>query len=377
MRNEFLRKGIVLGCFIVTGFAFGQQNMLDLTSWVAGTGNTFDDVFKREGAESENVREPGLDPFGNTAMVWRGTPESAGGRHGGWYTANIAIDHTKSYRLTVWVKKTGSQSGNAHFSFNVFGNGNTQQSLKLDGTVKNNPFFLRSDLPTLDTWYLLVGYVHGSGYTGTQKTGGVYNVQGDKLVELEDFKFTTEALSLRHRIHLYSGSIGESQFHYGPTIFELNDQEPSIAELLNPDTGSVGPAVVGGNTGPWSSNTNGVHFDSGNVGIGTADPGADWKLAVNGKIRAKEIKVETGWADYVFEKDYPLPTLDEVGEHIAKKGHLINIPSAAEVETNGVELGEMNKLLLEKIEELTLYILNQEERLKRLENIEKKHLNNK
>ncbi len=104
----------------------------------------------------------------------------------------------------------------------------------------------------------------------------------------------------------------------------------------------------------------------GNVGIGTSNPGS-WKLAVKGKIRAEEIKVETGWADYVFKEEYDLPTLKEVEKHIKEKGHLINIPSAKEVEENGIQLGEMNKLLLEKIEELTLYVLKQEKRIDQLQ----------
>jgi len=101
--------------------------------------------------------------------------------------------------------------------------------------------------------------------------------------------------------------------------------------------------------------------ENGNVGIGTLEPGV-WKLAVDGKIRAKEIRVETAWADYVFEEGYLLPTLKEVRDHINEKGHLPNIPSAREVELNGVELGEMNRLLLEKVEELTLYILELEDK---------------
>jgi hypothetical protein len=122
----------------------------------------------------------------------------------------------------------------------------------------------------------------------------------------------------------------------------------------------------------------------GNVGIGTTNPTE--KLAVNGKIRAKEIKVETGWADFVFAKDYKLPTLQETEKHIKEKGHLPGIPSAAEVEKNGVELGDMNKKLLQKIEELTLYLIEMkkenekvnvinkeyEKRLQRLENRLKK-----
>ena len=100
------------------------------------------------------------------------------------------------------------------------------------------------------------------------------------------------------------------------------------------------------------------------VSIGTTERQSGYKLAVNGKIKAKEIKVETGWADYVFKEDYDLPTLQEVEKHIKEKGHLINIPSAEEVEENGIQLGEMNMKLLEKIEELTLYTLAQEEKLK-------------
>ncbi|MDD2987198.1 hypothetical protein [Flavobacterium sp.] len=97
-----------------------------------------------------------------------------------------------------------------------------------------------------------------------------------------------------------------------------------------------------------------------NIGIGTSNftDGTDsYRLSVNGAVRANRVRVYTDWADYVFEKDYYLPTLEEVENHINEKGHLIDIPSASEVEEKGIELGEMNKLLLQKIEELTLYII--------------------
>ncbi|CAM1357637.1 hypothetical protein [Tenacibaculum halocynthiae] len=102
---------------------------------------------------------------------------------------------------------------------------------------------------------------------------------------------------------------------------------------------------------------------NGNVGIGTTNPGS-WRLAVNGQIRAKEIKVETGWSDFVFYDNYKLPTLQEVENHIKEKGHLKDIPSAKEVEENGIFLGEMDSKLLQKIEELTLYTIEQEKKLK-------------
>ncbi|MEA1786087.1 fibronectin type III domain-containing protein [Arenibacter sp. GZD96] len=124
---------------------------------------------------------------------------------------------------------------------------------------------------------------------------------------------------------------------------------------------------TGGGGGNWSLSGSTVFYNGGNVGIGTSDPGT-FRLAVNGNVHAKEVKVDlVGWADYVFAEDYGLPSLEEVERHILEKGRLPNIPSAAEVETNGIELGEMNRLLLAKIEELTLYLLEQEKRIRKLE----------
>jgi len=108
-------------------------------------------------------------------------------------------------------------------------------------------------------------------------------------------------------------------------------------------------------------------FSTGTIGIGTTTLDATYKLLVNGKVRAKEVTVETGWSDYVFFDDYKLPTLSEVEQHIKEKGHLINIPSAEEVEKNGIELGAINAKLLEKIEELTLYTIDQDKKLREQE----------
>ncbi|MFY7671969.1 hypothetical protein ACOSP6_12860 [Tenacibaculum sp. MEBiC06402] len=106
----------------------------------------------------------------------------------------------------------------------------------------------------------------------------------------------------------------------------------------------------------------------GNVGIGTTDIPSGFKLAVAGKMISEEVtvKLQSTWPDYVFANDYQLSTLEEVEEQITKNGHLANIPSAVEVEKNGIELGEMNKKLLEKIEELTLYTIQQEKEIKAL-----------
>jgi hypothetical protein len=103
------------------------------------------------------------------------------------------------------------------------------------------------------------------------------------------------------------------------------------------------------------------------LGIGTSNfvDGTDtYRLAVKGAIRADRVKVYTTWADFVFEKNYKLPTLEEVEKQILLEGHLKDIPSAKEVEAKGIELGEMNKLLLQKVEELTLYVIALDKELK-------------
>ena len=99
---------------------------------------------------------------------------------------------------------------------------------------------------------------------------------------------------------------------------------------------------------------------------GKADP-AD-ALEVNGRIHAKSVKVDLeGWADFVFAADYDLPSLTAIEAHIKKYGHLQGIPSEAEALAAGIDLGEMNTLLLQKVEELTLHLIAKDKEVKALE----------
>jgi hypothetical protein len=107
-----------------------------------------------------------------------------------------------------------------------------------------------------------------------------------------------------------------------------------------------------------------VKGNTGNVGIGNNAP--DAKLTVSGQVHAQEVKVTVSapGPDYVFEKNYKLTSLEEIKNYIDKNKHLPEVPSAKEMEKNGVQLGEMNMLLLKKIEELTLYVIEQERKFK-------------
>ena len=110
---------------------------------------------------------------------------------------------------------------------------------------------------------------------------------------------------------------------------------------------------------------------NGNVGIGTNDPG-EYKLAVNGNIKAKEIVVtQLNWSDFVFEKGYDLKPLEELEKFIEKNKHLPNIPTENEVKEKGLSIGDIQAKLLEKIEEMTLYIIQLQKRINELESEKK------
>ena len=100
----------------------------------------------------------------------------------------------------------------------------------------------------------------------------------------------------------------------------------------------------------------------GNIGFGTA-PDSIYRLQVAGDMRAEEIVVETGWADFVFEDTYDLRSLAEVESFIQANGHLPDIPNGMSIESNGLSVGDMSAKLMQKIEELTLYTIDQEKRL--------------
>lgn len=116
-----------------------------------------------------------------------------------------------------------------------------------------------------------------------------------------------------------------------------------------------------------------------NTALSACNDCNEYRLFVKDGIKTEKVKIEVpstnGWADYVFKKGYQLKSLEEVEQHIEEKGHLPNIPSAEEVVKNGINVAEMDAKLLEKIEELTLYSIEQNKQLKsqseKIEQLEK------
>lgn len=146
-------------------------------------------------------------------------------------------------------------------------------------------------------------------------------------------------------------------------VSNLNTTEDNTLTLSNLAIGPNQSHVHWGTRGDWyirSAADNGVVViqdgNAGDVGIGTANT-AGYKLAVNGKIRAKEIRVETGWADYVFAPEYKLRPLEEVENFIKANQHLPEIQPASEIQANGLDVAAVTTKMMAKIEELTLYLI--------------------
>lgn len=180
----------------------------------------------------------------------------------------------------------------------------------------------------------------------------------------------------------YLGTVGYNT-QPGGTITDLTDVKSFAIEhsFYGSTNSSInflrGLGMIGGSIS-FNTNDNTEKMRilyNGNVGIGITHP--QNKLDVNGTIHAKSVKVDlNGWADYVFKKDYQLPSLSSVKSYIDQNHHLPEIPSEQEMVKNGFDVSEMNKLLMKKVEELTLYLIEKdqqdEEKDKVLENMQKR-----
>ncbi|MCZ8215088.1 MAG: tail fiber protein, partial [Cyclobacteriaceae bacterium] len=132
------------------------------------------------------------------------------------------------------------------------------------------------------------------------------------------------------------------------TASDGNDIQETVLKLSRSNSGRP----------EFALNENWLVANNGNVGIGTTNPTE--KLTVNGNVYSKEVKVDVNAGtgpDYVFEPTYQLPSLTEIENYIKANKHLPEVPSAKEMETNGINLSEMNMLLLKKVEELTLHLI--------------------
>lgn len=308
----------------------------------------------------------------------------------------ISVITTIAYGQNVFPTGVGTSVG--------IGTDNPSEKLQVVGVAKvsnlhiTNPATSGTSFTNFNEWHnnslvLSAGFEMNNGAIGKHRMLNFYDLQGwagsNGIMPNDDY-FALEVLDRNNLARFYfeghkggGNSNGRSSFvinnKAGSEVFKvIDDGNNNIALQMGQENSRV---VIGGYSDYEPSHklvikngsalVQGNLISTSNVGIGTnsfIDGSDTYRLSVDGAIRADRVRVYTNWADYVFENDYRLPTLTEVEKHIKEKGHLINIPSAKQVKDEGIDLGEMNKLLLEKVEELTLYLIDMQKEINMLKN---------
>lgn len=216
------------------GFTDGNSGSTDTRSsqvpgftidWSIGQGST--DFYNHYGLEQESNRKYTPTPDGNSDIVWECINDAAAGSSdGGFLTDYFDIDNTSSYTFTVWVKKGVNLSdGGTYLGTNNVSN--------LAGNPNGNPYFISNkDMPNVNQWYLMVGLVHAYDYKGGDLgISGIYDAQGNKVIDGVEWKWNTNATTTRMRALLYGASnTSTRQYFWNPTL-QKSDNKPTNWEF--------------------------------------------------------------------------------------------------------------------------------------------------
>ncbi|MDT4790509.1 putative phage tail protein [compost metagenome] len=183
-------------------------------------------TYTPNGLVSEQSFVRGTGPNGASCVFWQATANGGNDADGGWNASVTGVDPLKSLRLTAWVY-AGPTAGTLYLGCS------TTQTLNLDGTSNTNPYFWSGKLPQAGKWYLLVGVLHGSDYTGGQSgISGLYDpMTGTRVSAGSDFKMKPGTTTQVHRAYQYYAPAGGVVAFYAPR-FELFDGASSVQQLL-------------------------------------------------------------------------------------------------------------------------------------------------
>lgn len=251
---SIVTDGLILDLDIANFKSFvDAQNtsLISTSSWALGN-TAVTGYGLNQDATNENSRITAADPWNNTNIVWGTYASGNSNADGGWDTAYYAIDKTKMYRFSIWVKRT-SDTTSGSFYLGVYGNGPTFGVRRNDNkAIEGNPYWDCSSPSTFtkDVWYLVVGHVYPAGtpYTGAHPDTGVYTISGGTTKARSvnfcnigaDVQWLADTTSAAHRVyHYYSAdNTTRLQFAY-PRIDLCDGKQPSIAELLQKSPSAI------------------------------------------------------------------------------------------------------------------------------------------
>ncbi|SDE67635.1 Fibronectin type III domain-containing protein [Pricia antarctica] len=307
---------------------------------LAATGTTATGTQLSWSASTDNIGVTGYQVFRNGTQI--GTPVGTA------YTVT-GLTQSTSYAFTVRAVDAAG---------NVSAAGNTVNVTTTQGTDSAPPSAVTTLTATGTTatgtqlsWSASTDNIGVTGYqvfrNGTQigtPVGTAYTVTG--LTQSTSYAFTVRAVDAAGNVSAAGNTVNVTTQGSGG-IVDYTSQNANLASV------------------DWQARN---VFAAQTLGIGTTDT-QGYALAVAGNVLAESVKIalQTNWPDYVFDKDYSLYSLEEVERFIIEKGYLPGLPSADEVKDNGIDVGEMNALLLKKIEEITLYVIQQDKKIKELE----------
>lgn len=263
-------------------------------------------------------------------------------------TGNLSIGNTSS--TTSQFTVNGVNGGKLLF------NTSKDRRLVIEGTDRGTGGqfsfkLMPKDLSSL--WTVLSLSEENVNFNTSVKVGSLWSGSKTQLefspIHIDSYVDIMLYRGIGDKILPFNGSMNSNTFYLN---FGETDQVSARAFIMSKMEGGV------------EQSTFVFDLEEGKVGIGTDNP--QNALDVNGTIRAKEVRVESGWADFVFKDDYKLPTLQEVKAHIDEHKHLPGIPSETEVKENGIGLADATTKLLQKVEELTLYAIQQQEIIDKL-----------
>ena len=213
----------------------------DPGNWAVGTSSS--SGYSRNGGVDEQSRVYVTDdPWGQSSVTWKTTPDSTSGADGGWNTSFYACDRTKTHRMSIWVRRYTTGTGGTFYFGLHFSPTNTPQRVD-NGSLQGNPYFVHDAISDLshNVWYLVVHHVHPYGYNrakGDHPDSGWYR-DGIKVSSLNvgntggDVVFLANTTSIRHRTyHYYTTNTSSGLEFADPKIDIITPKTPKVKHLL-------------------------------------------------------------------------------------------------------------------------------------------------